>query len=155
MEIYQFDGYSMTEDQMEIAEAALEAVCAAGADNYLVKDLWDQGIMVSNVDAGEIVFPSSVEGEMIGVIMRDTCDIPYHIIRRSRATDDEYWILCVPGDNEGLSNFGAEMGGLDGTIEAIENGTEVCAGWTCGDELPRLMRTTLIQLDPNWIVYVK
>lgn len=147
MALYDFSGYRMDDDELEVVQTAVDALCAAGLDPIAANDVWNNGIMMSDTAVGEVCALEGYEGELVSRVLRDTCDIPYHVIRVSRPIDDTYYVLCVPGSNEQTSNFGTEMGGLDGTLSAIEEGSELCAALSYGDEMPLIVQTTLVHVD--------
>ena len=146
MAIYDFPGYHMDDSELEVVQAAVDAMCAAGLDPVVANDVWSNGVMMSDNVTNEVCALEGYEGEILNRVLKDTCDIPYHVIRVSQTLDDVYYVLCVPGNGE-TSNFGAEMGGIDGTLVAIGENSELCADVSYSDDMPLITQTALVHVD--------
>lgn len=143
---YHFDGYEMSDEQLGQVENVLWRMHENGLNRLAVDELWSQGLVKGNANTGEIEHLSAREGELVAQLLRDTEDIPYYVAVLPGSVDDQYYVLCIPSDDEDSSNFGG-MNGIDSALETAEGSNYACAVVSYGDELPSAIGTTLIGID--------
>lgn len=147
-ETYEFNGYYLTEDEFQSALFAATELAEIGVGEEVVNDFEHTGVMISDPIENAIVIPDADLGEMLAMVIKDTGDIPFHIVKRPLDVDDEFYILCIAcGDN---SNFGGDVPADEiETAKAIREDRAVCAVVTTGDEIPRATRTSLVYVDSD------
>lgn len=142
-----FNGYVMSTEEVSKAEAVLSKMVEMGLDSRALDDFWKYGVCISDVSQGSIIWPSAAETALLARILHNTGDIPYHIVDVGTPMSEIYYVLCIPGDDESRSNFGAEMNGLDGALAAASGDGYACAAVSYSDELPEIVQTTLVGID--------
>lgn len=155
MRTYDLGGYELTEKQFSAIDSALAAMCDLGLSEEVRMETQDVGILMSCEDTETIENIDMSLGELLGMLIVQTGDVPYHIIRRVEDGQYRYYILMIPS---GLpeSNFGEERAGIGNTYMGLAGGGEVCAISAPESNGLRPDRTSIVHIDCStpWCVRI-